>query len=275
MTIERSPHSPATHRPRGERAPRPADRGGVASVSKAARILQSFDSRSPVQSLRQIASSTGIPRATAHGICISLVQSGFLEVVPHRGYQLGAALIGLGGRVLERSGLAEAARDASLCLPDVDGVRLHLAQLVGGWLVDLDPAGGRGPIPPNPASGARQPAHFTDAGRAALARLDPEESWAHVVAACRAAGLRPPPRDQLDADLRTIREFGFVRGDDPATGRSSVSTAIVDAALCPVGALSISAPTARFAEPATRRRILGALRTASLHVARRLAPDRG
>ena len=82
--------------------------GRVNSVAKATTILGTFTPLVRVLSLRQIVRRTGIPRSTAHGLCVTLCDAGLLEEVPHRGYQLGAALVALGGQVMDRTGLVEA-----------------------------------------------------------------------------------------------------------------------------------------------------------------------
>src|SRR4029453_12880915 len=81
----------------------------VEAVAKAARVLQAFTPLASSLSLRQLAERTGIPRSTAHAICLTLCDAGLLEEVAGRGYRLGPALVGLGGQVIERTGLVGAA----------------------------------------------------------------------------------------------------------------------------------------------------------------------
>ncbi|HEV2894806.1 MAG TPA: helix-turn-helix domain-containing protein, partial [Actinomycetota bacterium] len=77
----------------------------VGSVAKAARVLQAFTPLVASLSVRQMAERTGIPRSTAHAICLTLCDAGLLEEGTGRGYRLGPALVGLGGQVIERTGL--------------------------------------------------------------------------------------------------------------------------------------------------------------------------
>lgn len=247
-----------------------SEHGGVAVVGKAGRILQSFSELRSVQSLRQIQATTGIPRATVHGICVSLVETGLLEVVPNRGYQLGTSLIGLGGLVIERTGLLDAAKGVAKSLLHIDGAEAHLAQLVSGWVVYLDRTANKFSLPMNTQMGSRQLAHTTDGGRAALALLDPDEAWEFVSTACQAEGRPEPDRDELDADFESIRQVGFARCDLPAVGRVSIGAAVIGHTGRPVGAVSLSAPAEMFADRLMSARLVSTMHAAKTTLQRRL-----
>jgi DNA-binding IclR family transcriptional regulator len=171
----------------------------VESVAKAARVLQAFTPLVTSLSLRQLADRTGIPRSTAHAICLTLCDAGLLEEVAGRGYRLGPALVGLGGQVIERTGLVGAAEGVVERLAPGDGLEIHLGQLVGGWVVYLDRASGPVRAPMRNRVGLRAPAHLTGCGKAALTLLPSQEAAARVEAVCAAEpghrpALRPHPR---------------------------------------------------------------------------------
>ncbi|MCW5251294.1 MULTISPECIES: IclR family transcriptional regulator [unclassified Streptomyces] len=214
----------------------------VSSVLKATRILHSFNAVTPCQSLRQIATRTGIPRTTAHGLCVALVQAEMLEPVPGRGYRLGPAFIGLGGQVIERVGLLDAAKDVGKRFVRFGQVEAHLAQLVGGWIVYLDRTSSLWSLPTDVHMGSRVLAHTTDCGRAALAALAPEEAWRRVAVACEAEYRPVPERQALETDLAEVRRRGFATAPVQRSGRASVGAAITNRAAVPVGGVSISAP---------------------------------
>lgn len=214
----------------------------VSSVLKATRILHSFNAVTPCQSLRQIAARTGIPRTTAHGLCVALVQAEMLELVPGRGYRLGPAFIGLGGQVIERVGLLDAAKDVGKRFVRFDQVEAHLAHLVGGWIVYLDRTSSLWRLPTDVHMGSRVLAHNTDCGRAALAALAPEEAWRRIAAACEAECRPAPERQALEAGLAEVKRQGFSTAPAQRSGRASVGTVITNRAAVPVGGVSISAP---------------------------------
>src|SRR4029453_19113499 len=193
----------------------------VEAVAKAARVLQAFTPLASSLSLRQLAERTGIPRSTAHAICLTLCDAGLLEEVPGRGYRLGPALVGLGGQVIERTGLVGAAEGVLERLAPGDGLEIHLGQLVGGWVVYLDRASGPVRAPMHNRVGLRAPAHLTGCGKAALALLPLAEVAARVEAVCAAEPGPPPDLRVLARELAAPRRPGFVVSDTFQPGRTS------------------------------------------------------
>ena len=155
-------------------------------------MLQAFTPLVTSLSVRQVAERTGIPRSTAHALCVTLCDAGLLEEAAGRGYRLGPALVGLGGQVIERTGLVGAAEGVLERLAPGDGLEIHLGQLVGGWVVYLDRASGPVRAPMHNRVGLRAPAHLTGCGKAALALLPPAEVAARVEAVCAAESRQLP-----------------------------------------------------------------------------------
>lgn len=245
----------------------------VASVGKAMAVLQSFTALAPVLSLRQLSARTGIPRSTVHGLCRALTEAGMLEPVPARGYQLGPALVGLGGQVIERTGLVDAAEGVLERVVRRGGTEAHLGQLVGGWIVYLDRASGVIRAPMNNRVGLRALAHETGCGRAALACLSPEAAEAVVEQACRSERTRPPAPEALLASLDEVRARGYALGGRFQPGRLSIAAAVVDPAGVPVGAVSIAGPADLFRDRAvlheTAREVIAVAATIGQRLPRR------
>lgn len=218
------------------------DRGpAVASVAKAALLLQTFTPLTTTLSVRQLAERTGIPRSTVHGLCSSLCDAGLLEHVRGRGYQLGPTLVTLGGHVIDRTGLVTAA-ERPLATVQLDaGEEVHLAQLVESWVVYLDRRAGVRAVPMRNRVGLRALAHRTGCGRAALAALPSAERRRRVVNGCRREHVDQPPLDDLDARLDHERGRGYVISSDFHPGRTSIAAAVLDAHERPVGGVSIAA----------------------------------
>jgi IclR family acetate operon transcriptional repressor len=217
---------------------------GVAAVAKAGAILHAFTSLTPVLSTRQLAARTGIPRSTVHGICRSLVGAGILERASGRGYRLGPALVELGGQVISRIGLVDAAEGVLERVPRRDGTEAHLGQLVDGWIVYLDRASGVLRVPMNNRIGLRVPAARTGCGRAALALLDPDDARERMARAARAErhSLGADALDELAADLRVVKRDGYAVSSVFQAGRTSVAAGVVDMAGNVCGAISIAGP---------------------------------
>lgn len=226
-----------------------APAGAVAAVVKAADVLHSFTALSPVLSLRQLSARTGIPRSTVHGLCQALESAGLLEIAPGRGYRLGPALVELGGQVIDRIGLVDAAEGVLERVPRRDGTEAHLGQLVDGWIVYLDRATGIIRAPMNNRVGLRVPAALTGCGRAALFLLDPAEARARVERAGRSEpsrALRAGALAELEAQLRQGRERGYLISSSFQPGRLSVAAPVTDRSGSPIGAVSIAGPVELF-----------------------------
>jgi IclR family acetate operon transcriptional repressor len=242
----------------------------VGSVAKAARVLQAFTPLVTSLSVRQLAERTGIPRSTAHALCVTLCDAGLLEEAPGRGYRLGPALVGLGGQVIERTGLVDAAEGVLGRLAPGDGLETHLGQLVGGWVVYLDRASGPVRAPMHNRVGLRAPAHLTGCGKAALALLPPAEVVARVEAVCAAESRQLPDLGALARELAGARRAGFVVSDTFQPGRTSVAAPVPDPAGQPAGGISVAGPTPLLAG-SRRDRIRDQVLAAAAVVARRLA----
>src|SRR6185295_12528672 len=81
----------------------------VDAAAKALELLSVFSFREPRLSLAELASRTGIPRATAFRLLSTLEQSGFLDKV-HGAYQPGIKCFVLGNIVAGGLDLRETAR---------------------------------------------------------------------------------------------------------------------------------------------------------------------
>lgn len=242
-------------------------------MSKAAQVLHAFTVLTPVLSVRRLSQLTGIPRSTVHGLCIALQEAGLLEQSTGRGYRLGTALVELGGQVIDRTGLVNAAEGVLERVPRRDGTEAHLGQLVGGWIVYLDRASGVIRAPMENRIGLRVPAHLTGCGRAALSLLDPGDAVARAVQAAHAERSPVPVGAQLAGELRTIQRQGYVVCGSWQPGRVSVAAPVVDPTGLPVGGVSIAGPAGIFSRgvlEATARDIVNAARTIST----RLPPRR-
>jgi DNA-binding IclR family transcriptional regulator len=220
----------------------------VGAVAKAARVLQTFTPLVTSLSVRQLAERTGIPRSTVHAICLTLCDAGMLEEAG-RGYRLGPALVGLGGQVIERTGLVDAAEGVVERLAHGDGLETHLGQLVGGWVVYLDRASGPVRAPMRNRVGLRAPAHLTGCGKAALSLLPPGEVAARVAAVCAAEHGHRPDLHALARELARARRAGFVVSNTFQPGRTSVAAPIPDPAGVPAGGISVAGPSPLLAGP--------------------------
>lgn len=223
-----------------------ASNNGIESVTKAVTILQAFTPLQTTLSVRQLVERTGIPRSTTHELCRTLREAGLLQHLPNRGYQLGPALVGLGGQVIDRTGLVTAAEGVLSNLPRRAGLEAHLGQYVDGWIVYLDRELGPMPRPMRNRVGLRAPAFQTGCGKAALSLLDPADQQEAVARCCACEHIKPPDSTALTEELERGRRQGYLLSDDFQPGRISLAVPIVDGDDHPVGAVSVAGTSDQF-----------------------------
>src|SRR5213593_1558692 len=188
-----------------------ASRYKVDAAAKALELLSVFSYREPRLSLAELASRTGIPRATAFRLLSTLEQSGFLAKV-HGAYQLGIKCFVLGNIVAGGFDLRETAHPHLVALRDATRETTQIAILDHWQVVYLERL-----LSPEPVgfmrsrAGAILPAYCTGLGKVLLAyRPDAEvEAWAagQEFPALTANTITSPKR--LLKELRAIRERGY------------------------------------------------------------------
>lgn len=230
---------------------------GVRSVAKAARILRAFGPGCRVLTVREIAESTGLPRSTCHAICTTLVAEDLLELLPIRGYQLGPGLVGMGGQVIERLGLVEAATPSMQALARITNGEIHLGQLALSWIVYLTRIEPECRVHIQNRLGLRVPVDRTGCGKAALSQMDPDRADELLAK----SGVRGGELDMLHDELAAARRRGFAISGSFQPGVTSVAAALIAPDGTVVGGLSI----------AHRRESLDARRVAALGAAIRAA----
>lgn len=247
-------------------------RPAVASVAKAAAVLQAFVPMTTTLTVRQLAERTGIPRSTVHALCTTLCDAGLLESGEGYGYRLGPRLATLGGQVVDRSGLLAAAEAPLAALQLHGAYELHLAQLVESWVVIIDRRLGRRPmLMGEDRIGVRALAHLTGCGRAALSALSSGERRRRVSQGCRQDGTPEPCLSSLDAMLERAHAVGYVVSGDLHPGRRSVGAPVIGHDGRPVGGVSVASTTERMS-PSMVRAIAGAVVDLAAGISRRLRP---
>ncbi len=243
--------------------------GRVKAVTKAAEILHCFAPRTQVLSTRSLSRITGMPRSTIHALCVTLCDSGLLQEVPGRGYALGLGLVDLGGQVLHRHSLIEAAEGVTQELLIVDGTWALIGQLVDGWIVYLSRYMSAHHERVNSRTGLRAPAHRTACGKAALSRLDDDEIVRRVETACEAERMGTPDFATLLPELRRARTRGYVFNSDWRPGRAALGAALIDPSGSVVGGVAVGGPIGTFT-PAVMKTAVRRLSSVAARIGDRL-----
>jgi IclR family transcriptional regulator, KDG regulon repressor len=226
----------------------PAARYTVDAAAKALELLSVFSFREPRLSLADLASRTGIPRATAFRLLSTLEQSGFLDKV-HGAYQLGIKCFVLGNIVAGGLDLRETARPHLAALRESTRETTQIAILDHWQVVYLERM--LSPLSVGymrSRAGAILPAYCTGLGKALLA-FRPEAEVAAWAATQKFAALTPrtiTSAKRLIKELAVIRERGYgLDQEEREKGVTCIAAPIFNHTGDVVAAISVAGPTER------------------------------
>jgi len=226
----------------------PAARYTVDAAAKALELLSVFSFREPRLSLADLATRTGIPRATAFRLLSTLEQSGFLDKV-HGAYQLGIKCFVLGNIVAGGLDLRETARPHLAALREATRETTQIAILDHWQVVYLERMLSSMSVGyMRSRAGAILPAYCTGLGKTLLAyRPEAEvQAWA---ATQKFAALTPrtiTSAKRLLKELAVIRERGYgLDEEEREKGVSCVAAPISNHTGDVVAAISVAGPTER------------------------------
>jgi DNA-binding IclR family transcriptional regulator len=226
----------------------PAARYTVDAAAKALELLSVFSFREPRLSLADLATRTGIPRATAFRLLSTLEQSGFLDKV-HGAYQLGIKCFVLGNIVAGGLDLRETARPHLAALREATRETTQIAILDHWQVVYLERMLSSMSVGyMRSRAGAILPAYCTALGKTLLAyRPEAEvQAWA---ATQKFAALTPrtiTSAKRLLKELAVIRERGYgLDEEEREKGVSCVAAPIANHTGDVVAAISVAGPTER------------------------------
>lgn len=201
-------------------------------------------------SLAQLVEMTGMPKSTVHDHLTTLRDNDFVVTDGDR-YRLGFRLFEFGGRLRHNTRLYQVAEPEVQQLAAESGERVNLMIEESNLGVILDIVKGDSAINLDHYLGRRDLLHCTAAGKALLAYLPP----ARIDDVVADRGLPAVTdstisnRDDLDDDLRTIRERGYsVDMEERLPGLRCVGAPIRNEEGHAIGGLSLSGPVSRLTE---------------------------
>jgi IclR family acetate operon transcriptional repressor len=228
--------------------------GGVQSVERAFKILETMADHDGMIGLSRLSSESGLPLPTIHRLIRTLVDLGYVRQEPSRQYVLGPRLLMLGESsermlgVIARPYLAQLVEDvgesANLAMRDGDKA-VYVAQVPSRHAMRMFTEVGR-----------RVMLHCSAVGKVILAGLPPDEAAAIIERAgmpARTANTITDP-DTLMSELSVIRERGYALDE----GEREVGVRCVGVAV--EGnpqklAISISGPTERVSDALVERAV--------------------
>ena len=225
-----------------------ANRYSVTAVVKALQLLATFSVRERQLSLAELASRTGIPRATAFRLLSTLEEEGFL-VKEDGEYRPGFKCFVLGSVAAASLDLRKEARAGLVALRNDTGETAQIAILDSWQVVYLDRIPSQQAVGYMTArAGAILPAYCTGLGKVLLAHR-PEGEVATWAATQTFKALTPntiTSVERLADEMRAIRERGYATDEqERETGVRCIAAPIRDHDGDVVAAISVAGPADR------------------------------
>jgi IclR family transcriptional regulator, pca regulon regulatory protein len=233
----------------------------VRAFERGLSVIRSFGGRSPQMTLAEVARTTGLSRATARRLLITLEELGYVRRVDER-FSLTPRVLDLGYAYLSSLALPQ------LALPYLEQLseEVHEASSVG--VLDASEVVYVARVPANRVMtvsiglGTKFPAYRTSLGRALLASLSEDEVASIWETSDRG---EPTPRtvttlEDLLRHLEVVRERGFALVDQELElGVRSVAAPLHDASGRTLAAINVSTHVSRTSKAELKQRFIPAL----------------
>ena len=220
----------------------------VRAVERAVQVLLAFDDEHAEQGVSDIAQTTGLPKATAHRIMMTLFNTGFLErMADGEKFRLGLPLVGLGLGALRRLDVRRAARPYMQRLVDDLQEICTLGVFDRGQVLYVEVVHSPHSLTIAARVGRHLAAHCTASGKVLLAFLPAEVAESVLRSSLEAyteKTITSPER--LREELEAVRQRGYAIADEELeVGVWAISAPIRDIDRNVVAAMSVPFPTNR------------------------------
>lgn len=230
---------------KSERAP------AVESVDRALRMLQELAGHGSGASLEDLATSSGLPKSSAHRTLSALRERGFATQQPDGRYLAGPELLRVAFEFYDRIDLRVALSPVLARLNREVNETIHLGVLDGADVVYLDKLEPSHPIALTSRVGGRNPAYCTGVGKALLAWTYPtDEAIRAWVAEHGPLEIRTPTTitspDAFVREMAKVRADGWARDmEESEQGVRCLAAPLFLGGGAPRAAVSIAAPRER------------------------------
>jgi IclR family pca regulon transcriptional regulator len=241
-------------------APRPGDTY-VQSFARGLSVLRSFGADAPAQTLSEVAQRTGLTRAGARRILLTLQGLGYVES-RGRQFRLTARTLELGFAYLSSLPLWNLAEPVVETLATAAGGRCAAAVLDGDEIVEVLQVSAAGLARTMPGSSSRLPAFCTASGRVLLASLSPAECRARLDAAPRRAFTTRTLTavDRLDDAIALARRQRWCLVDGEFhEGALALAAPVVDRSDRTIAALEVGGDAGRYTAAQMQEQVLAPL----------------
>jgi IclR family pca regulon transcriptional regulator len=227
-------------------AQRPSDRH-VQSFARGLQVIRSFDAAHPAQTLSEVAAITGLTRAGARRILLTLQGLGYVQT-EGRHFRLSPRILDLGFAYLSSQPLWHLAEPVMQRLAQTVHESCSMAVLDGSEIVYLLRVPARKIMSINLGVGSRLPAYCTSMGRVLLGGLGEQERLA-ILLACSQGGAELPARtaatlttvEAVNRAISQARQQGWcLVVDELEQGLTSLAAPVEDRSGRVAAALNIS-----------------------------------
>lgn len=252
-------------------SPRPGD-SYVQSFARGLEVIRSFSTASPRQTLSEVAAATGLTRAGARRILLTLETLGYVES-DGRLFALTPRILDLGFAYLSSMPMWNLAEPLMEDLVEQVKESCSAAVLDGHEIVYVLRVPTHKIMKISLGVGSRLPACVTSLGRVLLAALPEDEARRRIEASPRPA-LTPHTETDVDALMDRVREArsqGWcLLNQELEEGLVSIAAPVTDRAGRTVAAINVSGQINRTGVEALQQEILPQLRATADAISRRL-----
>lgn len=241
----------------------------VKSLARGLLVIRSFDDEYRSQTLSGVARRTGLSRATARRLLLTLKELGYVDL-DGREFTLSPGVLGLGYAYLSASGTSEIAQPFLRTLSEEVNESSSMTVLDGTDIVYVARASTKRLFSLTLSIGSRLPAYCTSMGRVLLSDLPRSEVDAVLTASDLTAATERTKTDpgEILAELDLARSQGwYVIDQELELGVRAAAAPVRDRSGRVVGAINVSTSTARM----TKAKVIDALVPKVVDAAERLS----
>ena len=238
----------------------------VQSFARGLEVIRSFNAQSPAQTLSEVAAKTGLTRAGARRILLTLQTLGYVDCTDGKHFALTPRILDLGFAYLSSQPLWNLAMPAMETLSESVQESCSAGVLDGTDVVYVVRVHAHKIMSTNLGVGSRLPAFWTSMGRVLLAGLPPAQLQALLAQCPREAFTRYTLTSDADllAAIAQVRAQGWaVINQELEEGLISVAAPLVNAQGQFVGAINVSGQVNRTNAEQMQERILPHLQQAA------------
>lgn len=251
--------------------PAPSD-AYVQSFARGLQVIRSFSAQAPEQTLSEVAAQTGMTRAGARRILLTLLTLGYVET-EGKTYRLTPRILDLGYAYLSSMPIWQLAQPVMDRLSEQTGESCSAAVLDGAEIVYALRVHTHKIMTLNLSVGTRLPAYCTSMGRVLLAELPDDEIARRLQAMPPAQKTRHTVTDTdlLMTRIRQVRQQGWALvSEELEEGLISIAAPVYNRQGRAIAALNVSGQLRRTSASVVKENLLPQLRAAAQEVSRLL-----